>query len=98
MSAFQAIGAAAAGLLASAVAVGWAVKPRTAGRHRAVPLLVPLDDLLGPRSPYTEFEHAPAAIRPAFGYCPTCRLETAGSLNKDGWLCGECLTPTGGAR
>lgn len=58
------------------------------------------DDLLGPPTAYTTaFEHAPAAFRPKFGDCPTCGPGRAGSSNKDGWLCGECLTPVpaGGA-
>ena len=53
-----------------------------------------MTELLGPPTTYTDFEHAPAPIRPCFGDCPVCRESTAGSLNRDGWLCGECLTPT----
>jgi len=59
------------------------------------------DDLLGPPSAYTtQFEHAPAAFRRAFGDCPNCGPGRPGSSNKDGWLCGECLQPitTGGTR
>lgn len=53
-----------------------------------------MTELLGPPSDWTRFEHADAPIRTGFGYCPPCGRNTAGSLNKDGWLCGECLTPT----
>lgn len=53
-----------------------------------------MTELLGPPSPYTAFEHAPAPIRPCSGHCEPCGQTTAGSLNRDGWLCGECLTPT----
>lgn len=53
-----------------------------------------MTELLGPRTAYTTgFEHAPAPIRASFGDCPTCQRSTAGSLNRDGWLCGECLQP-----
>lgn len=53
-----------------------------------------MTELLGPPTPYTTgFEHAPAPMRPSFGDCPTCQRSTAGSLNRDGWLCGECLQP-----
>ncbi|CAM5619430.1 hypothetical protein [Streptomyces aurantiogriseus] len=81
--------------------VRWAISPvPTRGRHRATVLDddTLLDELLGPRSAYTEFEHAPGPIRTGFGYCQPCGRNTAGSLNKDGWLCGECLTPAGGDR
>lgn len=58
------------------------------------------DDLLGPPTAYTTaIEHAPAPLRTGFAYCIPCGLETPGSYNRDGWLCGECLTPVpaGGA-
>ena len=39
-----------------------------------------------------------AVVEPRFNDCPTCKEVTAGSRNKDGWLCGRCFTPvaTGG--
>jgi len=82
--------------------VRWAVAPvRQPGRHRAPRAVeVTLEDLLGPPTGYTtDFEHADSPIRTGFAYCPPCGRETAGSLNKDGWLCGECLSPVsaGGA-
>lgn len=58
------------------------------------------DDLLGPATAYTtNFEHAPAPIESGFAHCVPCGRTTAGSLNEEGWLCGECLTPVtaGGA-
>lgn len=79
--------------------VRWAVTPpKPKGRHRSVsmPHLVPLDELLGPPSPYLEFEHAPGVIRQGFDYCEPCDQTTAGVLTRDGWTCGECLTPAGG--
>lgn len=97
MNAIQAIGAAAAGLLVSAGAVGWAVKPRTAGRHRVTPRLVSLDELLGPRE-WIEFEHAPGVVRQGFNYCPPCGENTAGVLHTDGsWTCGQYTKHTQGA-
>ncbi|MFE9448362.1 hypothetical protein [Streptomyces sp. NPDC006739] len=88
--------------LASATGlVRWAVSPASAGRHRAPKSVdVTLDDLLGPPTAYTTgFEHADNPIKTGFAYCAPCGRTTAGSLNKDGWLCGECLTPAavGGA-
>ena len=72
----------------------WYVRPEHApGRHRAARWLPSLDVLLGRPSKFTEFSHAPAPIRSAFGDCPTCGPGRTGSLNKDGWLCGECLQP-----
>lgn len=77
----------------------WFVTDRpTPGRHRApVDVIVPLDDLLGQWTPYThEFEPAPGVIGQGFRYCQPCQRTTAGSVNRDGWLCGECFTPAGG--
>lgn len=97
MSAFHAaVGSVVLGLEVGMTMIGrtW---PSPSGKHRARQVSDPslLDDLLGPPSPYTTtFEHAPAPIKAALAYCPTCDRTTAGSLNKDGWLCGECLTPT----
>ena len=53
-----------------------------------------MTELLGPRSAYTDFEHAPGVIRQGFDDCPHCNETTAGVLTRDGWTCGECLTPT----
>ncbi len=102
MSAFQAaLGGmvAAAGVGMVAVARNW---PAPSGNRRARALVSDaslLDDLLGPPSPWTTFEHAPAPIRSGFHDCPKCGHVTGGSFNRDGWLCGECFTPTtiGGA-
>lgn len=74
----------------------WVTDRPTPGQHRApVEMFVPLDDLLGPPSPWLEFEHAPGVIGQQFRDCPHCHQTAAGSLNKDGWLCGECFTPAG---
>lgn len=40
-----------------------------------------MTELLGPPSPWTEFEHAPGVIRQGFDDCPAC---------------GQCLTPVVG--
>lgn len=49
-----------------------------------------LDELLGPKHPYTEFEHAPGVVRQGFNYCVPCGENTAGVLHADGtWTCGE---------
>jgi hypothetical protein len=56
------------------------------------------DDLIGPPTPYTTaFEHAPAPIRTGFAHCGPCGRTTAGSWNKDGWLCGEFYNHPAGA-
>lgn len=99
---------AGAAALTAALAVGtglvrWAVvPPRTPGRHRGGPQIVPLDDLLGPPSDYTSYRtltDVPASgpITPGFGECEPCGTVTAGSHNRDGFLCGVCLTPAGAA-
>lgn len=74
------------------------------GRHRVVStgrrVNVSLDDLLGPwRQPAPQRVHG-APFEPKWGDCPVCDKATAGVVNKDGWTCGECLTPVlaGGAR
>ena len=82
------------------------------GRHRAgAPLLVHepglpvrsrgvLDEvrlegiLLRPVLPATPFG---AAVPQAWRDCPGCGRATAGVVNKDGWMCGLCLTVSGGA-
>ena len=40
-----------------------------------------------------------AVVATCFDDCPNCGKATAGVLTKDGWRCGECLTPVpaGGA-
>lgn len=49
------------------------------------------EELLGPRPAP---ERAPgAAVAQCFDDCHTCRRATAGVLTRDGWTCGECLTP-----
>ncbi|MEU5595710.1 hypothetical protein [Streptomyces sp. NPDC020298] len=74
----------------------------TLGRHRASGT-VPLDDLLGPPSPYTTpgFADVPVsgvvvqAWRPCSG---PCGQEMPSVLHADGtWQCGHCLTVSGGA-
>jgi hypothetical protein len=86
-------------LLTATGTARWYVRPEHApGRHRAVWRLPSLDDLLGRPSEFTEYEHAPAPIESRFAHCATCGRTTAGSLNKDGWLCGEFSNhPAGGA-
>lgn len=80
----------------ASLAIRWAVTPvREPGRHRgrlvqAVADDALLDDLMGEWEP----AHG-AALKPKWRDCPSCSKATAGVLNKDGWLCGECLTPAG---
>lgn len=78
----------------------WWVRPaRKPGRHRAVPRVVPLDELLGKPEPYTTpaFTDVPAygvldqAWRPCSG---PCGGDMPSVLHKDGWTCGHCLTVT----
>lgn len=98
------ITAGAASLMGSLTAgfayLRWHITPvPVRGRHRAPrSVTVPLDDLLGPPTPYTTaIEHAPGVIRQGFDYCTPCDATTAGVLTRDGWTCGECFTPSAGA-
>lgn len=86
-----------AALLVATGMVRYAVAPpRSKGRHRQTPLLGTLDELLGPWSEYTDFEHAPGPIAQRFNPCPTCDRDTVGVAHRDGsWTCGECLTTSG---
>jgi hypothetical protein len=92
-----------AALVAATGLVRWAVAPvREPGRHRGTPQFVPLDDLLGPPSPYTSYDTltdvlAPGPIRQGFGLCARCAGTTAGIVTRDGFTCGQCLTPAGAA-
>jgi hypothetical protein len=92
-----------AALVVATGAVRWAVAPvREPGRHRGGPRFVPLDDLLGPPSAYTSYDTLtdvpmPGPITPGFGVCEPCGTVTAGSHNRDGFLCGVCFTPAGAA-
>ena len=78
--------------------VGWAVSPAPARvRHRAPRVRAVLDDasleeLLGPW-PEKPFG---AAFEQAWQYCQTCGKDTSGVVNKDGWLCGECVPAVSG--
>lgn len=82
--------------------VRWAVtRPATPGRHRAQPRLVTLDELLGEPSAYTSYstltDVEPAGVvRTGFGWCERCANTMPGTINRDGFLCGHCLTPAGG--
>lgn len=88
------------GSLVVATAVArWAVSPAPSrGRHRAPRVRAvldeaSLDELLGPWP-------APAygaVVVQAWRDCPTCKRATAGVVQRSGWWCGECLTPSGGA-
>lgn len=77
--------------------------PGPRGRHRATGRTVSLEELLGSPSAYTtpSFTDVPefAVIAQCFDDCPNCEQTTAGVLHKDGWTCGQCLTPVvaGGA-
>lgn len=67
------------------------------GKHRATTterrVHVSLDDLLGPwQRPVQERPHG-AAFKSKWDDCPVCDKTTAGAVNKDGWTCGDCLTP-----
>lgn len=78
--------------------VRWAVSPVSSGQHRAARTVTVLDDasldeLLGDWEPVYG-----AALAQAWHDCPACGHATAGVVQGDGWLCGECLTPVGGDR
>lgn len=90
------------------VAVGLTVMARAWGttypaKHRAADLLDEAD-LLGPPSAYTTVDpnaetQAFGVIRTGFGWCQPCQSTTAGVITRNGFRCGECLTPAaaGGA-
>lgn len=91
------------GALAAATGlVRWAVAPPAArGRHRMQPRMVTLDELLGEPSAYTSYstltDVEPAGVmRAGFGWCERCANTMPGTINRDGFLCGHCLTPAGG--
>ncbi|MEJ8671917.1 hypothetical protein WKI71_36805 [Streptomyces sp. MS1.AVA.1] len=70
-------------------------------RPRRDPLT--LDTLIGPESAYTSYATLTdvqplGPIRQGFGWCEPCGDTTAGSINRDGFLCGRCFTPAGGER
>lgn len=72
--------------------------PQVRGRHRAQRVgtvldEASLDELLGPW-PQPAYG---AAVVQAWRDCPTCDRATAGVVQRDGWWCGECLNPSGGA-
>lgn len=79
--------------------VCWAIYPPAApGRHRAPRVRAvldeaSLDELLGPW-PQPAYG---AAVAQAWNDCPHCAKTTAGVVQRNGWWCGECLRPSGGA-
>ncbi|MGW1039855.1 hypothetical protein [Streptomyces sp. NPDC002547] len=67
------------------------------GRHRAPRLVperieVPLDDLLGPDWRDRTVPYG-AVVAQGWRYCEPCGDFTPGVFHKDGWTCGQCLTP-----
>lgn len=82
--------------------VRWAVTPPARrGQHRARPRLVTLDELLGEPSAYTSYATLtdvpqPGVVRQGFDRCEPCDDTTAGVITRDGFTCGQCLTPAGG--
>ncbi|MDX5568453.1 hypothetical protein PYK79_41360 [Streptomyces sp. ID05-04B] len=84
---------AAGGVGMVTVARSWPIPSGERRARRLVSDASLLDDLLGPPSAYTAFEHAPGVIRQGFHDCPTCDQTTAGVLTRDGWTCGQCLQP-----
>lgn len=93
----QAVGALAAVMLPAGTLVArnwgaWDRKPLPKPKVRAVLDEVSLDELLGPWPEPTPYG---AVVAPQWHDCPHCCRTTAGSVNRDGWLCGECFTPVG---
>lgn len=90
-------------LVAGTGLIRWAVAPPVRrGQHRSpAGRAVALDELIGRPSPYTSYAtltDVPAAgvMRQGFGWCDPCAATTAGVITRDGFCCGECLTPAGG--
>ena len=86
-------------LVVGTLAVRWAVSPTPErGRHQAPRVRqvldeASLDELLGPW-PQPAYG---AVVVQAWRDCPTCAQTTAGVVQRNGWWCGQCLTPSGGA-
>lgn len=90
------------------VAVGLTIVARTwtatyPAKHRA-PHKLTEADLIGPPSAYTTVDpeadtQAFGVVKTGFGWCQPCRQTTAGVITRNGFRCGECLTPAaaGGA-
>jgi hypothetical protein len=76
----------AAGLAVFARGLG----ARTAGRHRAPAVTVPLAELM-PDWP------TPGVVRTGFGWCDLCTRTMPGVVTRDGFRC-DCGTPAGGER
>lgn len=80
----------------------WYVRPEHApGRHRTTRWLPPESDLIGPPSPYTAVDpwadtQPMGVVRTGFGWCEPCQETTAGVITRNGFRCGECLTPSSG--
>jgi hypothetical protein len=79
-----------------------AVPARSYGLHRR-PRRDPLtlDTLIGPESAYTSYRTLTdvpqlGPFRQGFGWCDPCTRTTAGVITRDGFTCGQCLTPAGG--
>jgi hypothetical protein len=76
---------------------------RSYGLHRKPRVPLTLDTLIGEPSAYTSYTTladapSPGPIRQGFGECKPCDEVTAGVITKDGFTCGQCLTPAGGER
>lgn len=91
------------GALVTATGVArWYVRPEHApGRHRNARRLPSLDVLIGRPSAYTAVDpyadtQPIGVVRTGFGWCVPCEQTTAGVITRNGFRCGECLTPAGG--
>lgn len=93
------------GALAAATGLArWYVRPEHApGRHRAMHLLPPVEDLIGAPSAYTAVDpnadtQAFGVVQTGLGWCDVCWETKPGVITRNGFRCDDYMQhPTGGA-